>query len=132
MLRQRTTRLLQSGFTLIELIIVIVIIGILAAVAIPQYSNLAAEARLAAMKGVGGAISSAAATNYALRAGGITAITPAPIAVATCTAAGGLIGTLPANITIDATGLTTAGVPGTCTLTHSGGGTHAFPVLGST
>lgn len=50
----------KSGFTLIELVTVIAIVGILSAVAIPKYINLSSKANLAAIHSMGGAVLSAA------------------------------------------------------------------------
>lgn len=57
----------EKGFTLIELVMVIVLLGILAAVAIPKFLDLSTEAKSAALKGVVGGINSASAVNYASR-----------------------------------------------------------------
>ena len=56
---------MQRGFTLIELVMVIVILGVLAAVAIPKFVDLKTDAYLASAKGYAGALSSANAINYA-------------------------------------------------------------------
>ena len=107
-IRNLPSRRPQGGFTLIELVMVMVIIAILAAVAIPKFVDLSGQAKTAALAGVQGALNSAAAINYAARKAGDTANT---VAIAACgDTAGALQGGLPSGFTI-------AGTAPACTVT---------------
>ena len=106
----------QNGYTLIELIVVIVIVGILSTMSIQTYANLTAESRQAATQGVAGALSSASAANFTLRSAQLSSATT--IAVSDCTHVASLLtaGSM-ASFTI-ASQPVAAGATATCTVDH--------------
>ena len=124
----------ERGFTLIELVIVIVILAALAAIALPRYINLGTEARIASVNGVAGGIRSAVAVVQARyvangnnAAVSVTMLDGTVVAVAAVTgiptgAAGGLGNALQAGNNLQPVDSYTTAYGATTTITPVTGG----------
>jgi len=111
----------NNGFSLIELVLVMVILGILAASAIPSFVDVGGNARKSSTTGIAGALGSASAINYAVRS--IKSVDG--IAITNCQEiAKALVGGIAAEYEITSQALTN-GAATSCTVTHSKGGETA-------
>ena len=114
----------QKGFTLIELVVVIVLLGILGVTALARFQNLSLQAAAAANSGVASELSAGSAINYAAAVTGVLGFTPINTTTDTCATAqiGGILasGTLPATQTYTLGGActATAGSTYTCTVAN--------------